>query len=241
MVSDITPYSYGWGLHQRWVWGSSLQVLAPQVALPFWLWFCCEGGSDDMLTWNHPSLPWSIDLGIFCVLQLPNWWSLTGIFQTYIVGARWCLIESLRLSLMSPTWRFGHGSIYLCWWFLRVHFVHCGWIFKGAMQMLSGLLIFPRGRGRAYPCVTLPDTNFRSNSGWVVAPLWFPKLSALWGWPLYPFWWLALMVIATHGQASSSFGSTGGGAGGGGGGYFTFLEFQPISHQQSTLCFYGLS
>ena len=34
-------------------------------------------------------------------------------------------------------------------------------------------------RGRAYPNLTSPDTNFRSNSGWVVAPLWFPNSSAL--------------------------------------------------------------
>ena len=40
------------------------------------------------------------------------------------------------------------------------------------------LLIFPRGRGRAYPNLTSPDTNFRSNSGWVVDPLWFLNSSA---------------------------------------------------------------
>jgi hypothetical protein len=41
------------------------------------------------------------------------------------------------------------------------------------------LLIFLRGRGRAYPYLTLPDTSFRRSSGWDVASLRLPKLSTL--------------------------------------------------------------
>ncbi len=57
--------------------------------------------------------------------------------------------------------------------------VHCIWIFKGDMQIPGILLIFPRERGRAYPYLILPNTSFRRISGGDVAPLWFPKLSAL--------------------------------------------------------------
>ncbi len=55
--------------------------------------------------------------------------------------------------------------------------VHCGWMFIGAMQTQGIHMIFLSGRGRAYPCLMLPGTNFRSNSGWDMAPLWFPNLS----------------------------------------------------------------
>jgi hypothetical protein len=51
----------GLGFHQKWVEGSSLQVLALGVALLFLLRFCCEGGGFNMLTWSHPPLPWFID------------------------------------------------------------------------------------------------------------------------------------------------------------------------------------
>ena len=51
----------GRGLHQRWVEGSSLQVLALGVALLFLLRFCCEGGGFNMLTWSHPPLPWFVN------------------------------------------------------------------------------------------------------------------------------------------------------------------------------------
>ena len=52
--------------------------------------------------------------------------------------------------------------------------VHCGWMFRGASQMPGILLIFQSGRERADPNLTSPDTNFRSNSDWFEAPLWFP-------------------------------------------------------------------
>ncbi len=47
----------------------------------------------------------------------------------------------------------------------RLLIVHCGWMFNGAMQTHGICLILLRGRGREYPCLTPPDTNFRSSFG----------------------------------------------------------------------------
>ena len=111
----------GWGLHRRWVEGSSVQAQALGVALLLLLQFRCEGRDIDMPTWSHLFSPWSIVWGIFCELRLPNWLALTGIYRTCIVEAERYLFWSLHWILIFLIRSFDHGSIYLSQLSLLAH------------------------------------------------------------------------------------------------------------------------
>jgi hypothetical protein len=86
----------------------------------------------------------------------------------------------------------------------RLLIFHCGWMFNGAMLMLGSHVILLRGRGRVYPWMTLPVTNFKKAPVGTRHPYGFQSSRLCRGWQTCHRWRWVPLAIGSQIQLNSS-------------------------------------